>query len=210
MRQFICAVLVAGGLVFSVGCQSQTTDSAGPKSQSTDSTGGVAVIDLDEVARRLGHDIQLGKSYGMEEARLTQHLASLQEDLQGKFKKKKQAFGDEPTDEQQGQLRSLELQLNNKARHEKVQAQTDLTLFRQRLINRFRERVKPVAREVAANKGLSIVLAKDESLLLTIAPAVEITDAVIAKMLADKPADSSAPIKTADKSANPTKAQSAN
>lgn len=57
-----------------------------------------------------------------------------------------------------------------------------MNAFRQALVDQFREQAKPVLREVAAARGLSIVVPKNDGLLLTIDPAVEITDDVATKM----------------------------
>ncbi len=151
-------------------------------SQEQQKVGGVAVVDLVEVVKRIGHDAELNKSLKQEQESLNQKYQELQKSLSEKYDQEKKEFGEKPTEEQKKQL----LQLQNKHRvlldRERVGSQQQLYAFKQRLVNRFREQVKPAAREVAAEKGLTVVITKHEG-VLTVDDAVEITDEVVAKML---------------------------
>jgi len=64
-------------------------------------------------------------------------------------------------------------------------------------------------RDVAAARGLSIVIPKNNGLLLSIDPAVEITDEVAAKMPASTKADGAEPAKPTVKARKPAAETSA-
>jgi Skp family chaperone for outer membrane proteins len=201
-------ITLAVGLLGVTGCQRDGAGPAGRASAEALKTGGVAVIDLDEVAKRMGRDKEIGQSVEMQEATLSEKLAGIHDSLNKQYASRKETLGEKPTTEQQQELKSLEKRLSLRVRREQAQAQSDLAVYQQGLIARFREEVKPVARKVAAAKGLSIVLTKDEGLFLAVEPAVEITDDVIAKLLENQatlpPRMSEAPAKkkAKQKSAN--------
>src|SRR5207237_5964311 len=69
----------------------------------------------------------------------------------------------------------------------------ELAIYRLGLVHQFREQAEPVLRDVAAARGLSIVIPKNNALLLSIDPAVEITDEGATKMPASTKAESSEP-----------------
>ena len=68
------------------------------------------------------------------------------------------------------------------------EAGTKLNQYRQDQIAKFRTEIKPLAQEIAAKRGLSIVIPKNEGLLLSVDPGVDITDDVIKAYLAKRPA----------------------
>ena len=145
---------------------------------------GVAVVDLDAVAKRIGRDVEIAKSLEQKQTALNERLAAIQESVRSQYKEKKEKAGDKPTDEQQKELRALEQDLGLSVKRHMGEAQKNIALFRQQLVNRFREQVRPVARDVAEQKGFDIVVLKDESLLFVVEEHAEITDAVIERMLA--------------------------
>jgi hypothetical protein len=90
-------------------------------------------------------------------------------------------------------------------------AKLDFETYKQKQIAQFRADLKPIAQEIASKRGLSIVIPKNEGLLLSVDPGVDITDDVI-KVLRDKhpitPAASTASTDDSAK-ANGTKRSSA-
>ncbi len=172
--------VVAAFTVFSyvAGCGYQA-----PESQSDAYARGVAVVDLDAVAKRIGRDVEIAKSLEHKQTSLNERLAAIQESVRTQYKEKKEKAGETPSDEQQKELRTLEQDLSLSVKRQMGEAQKDLALYRQQLVNRFREQVRPVARDIAENKGFDIVVLKDESLLFVVKQSAEITDAVIERML---------------------------
>ncbi len=160
------------------------------------STGGVAVIDLDEVAKRLGHDVEMVNSAQQAESSLNQQLANIQANFKKQFDDTKKELGEQPTEEQQQQLTTLGRQINVKLNESLQQARTNLSQHRLTLINRFREEVKPLALTAAHERGLGVVLTKNDSVLFAHASSVDVTDRVVELMLAraaSKPTAATAP-----------------
>ena len=146
---------------------------------------GVAVVDLDEVAKRLGRDMSISKSVKETQNGLNQQLNTLLVNLQDQFKQQSAKFGDEPTPEQQAQLRKLNNDMTNLLAQKKRLAQNLYLQNQRQLVVRFREEVKPVAKQVAEERGFAIVMPKDQNSLLVADAAVDITEQVIAKMQAN-------------------------
>ncbi|HEX6962563.1 MAG TPA: OmpH family outer membrane protein, partial [Lacipirellula sp.] len=79
----------------------------------------------------------------------------------------------------------------------KQQAELDLQRHRVQLIAQFREEIKPAARRVAQARGLSVIVTKNDSFLYDFSQSVDITDAVVADLLAHRTA--AAPADTVQK-----------
>ena len=87
----------------------------------------------------------------------------------------------------------------------------NLNQYREELKLRFREKVRPFAQEVATRKGFSIVIPKNEGLLLSVDPGNDITNDVIVafQSAGQKPAAAPAPAKAAgEEAAAPVKKKS--
>jgi Skp family chaperone for outer membrane proteins len=186
---------VALGLVVTClltsGCQKSSSSQQADQGdlQSNESAvGTVAVIDLDAVARQIGGDIQMANSIKQRETSLNQQLQSVQTSFQKQIGDKRDELGGEPTEEETQQFALLQRQANTNLNQIRTQAQNDLNRHRLQLVARFREEARPVARAVAAEKGLSIVVTKNDSVVFTYQSAVDITDEVAARMLVRRPA----------------------
>lgn len=182
----ITAVLSSACLLFVAGCSKTDGKSAAGSSSSDKSLGGVAVVDLDLVAKRLGRDLEMNDEVKGRLTSLNSKLQTLKTSLNRLFDEKKEGFGKEPTEDQQKELLAMQGRMESQLQESKRNAEQDLAAFKQALVNQFREQAKPVLRDVAAARGLSIVVPKNDGLLLTIDPAVDITDAVAEKMLASR------------------------
>lgn len=166
-----------------VGCEPQRT-SGTPVSRS----GGVAVIDLDEVAKRLGRDQVILSELKSTSDALTEKLTTAQKDLQNKFNTERQTIGATPTDSDKQKLLQTERSLNLEFQQKQQEAQNELNAKRAAVVTRFREEVKPVAREIANGKGLDVILIKSDAVIFSAETGVDITDAVVAKMISSAPA----------------------
>lgn len=169
------------------GCGKLVADAAPEAAPSTKQVGGVGVVDLDSVAKQLGRDQEMSKSVKARMARLNKKLTSLQDSLNRLYEEKRASFGSEADEEQEKVLLGMQERMDIQLRDSRRTAENDLANYRQSLIEQFREQAKPVLRDVAAARGLSIVVPKNDGLLLTIDPSVEITDEVARKMLASQP-----------------------
>ncbi len=158
--------------------------------------GGVAVIDLDAVAKQLGRDVQMSNAAKQQADLLNEQLTQYQVTLRGQFDQKKNEFGVEPPEteeelqKQQAELQLIDRQLGTQLNQARAKAQQNLNANKLRLIHDFREEVKPVAQSVATELGLSMVVTKNDSVVFAFSSAVDITDRVAERMrgnIADGP-----------------------
>ncbi|HEY3967927.1 MAG TPA: OmpH family outer membrane protein [Planctomycetaceae bacterium] len=178
-----CSIVVLCGLLLAcIGCGKTAQGEQVAAKSEQPSVGGVGVVDLDVVAKRLGRNIEMKNAVEDRVTSLNKKLTTLQGSLRRLYEEKKEKFGDEPTEEQNAELRATEERMERELLDLKRKSEQELSDFRQALVDQFREEAKPVLREVAAARGLSIVIPKNDGLLLTIDPKVEITDEVAAKM----------------------------
>jgi Skp family chaperone for outer membrane proteins len=171
------AIVFIGILVWSAGCGKKS-----PEQPVARPAGGVGVVDLDVVAKRLGRDIEMNNLVQERVTALNGKLTTLQTSMRRLYDEKRDKLGDEPTDEQLKELQAWQDRTDAQLLESKRKAEIELANYKQALIDQFREQAKPVLREVAAARGLSIVIPKNNALLLTIDPAAEITDDAAAKM----------------------------
>lgn len=176
-----------------VGCGSEETELTATGS----SSGTVAIIDLDAVAKRLGTDVAMNNNVKQTQGNVNIQLTKIRQDLLKNLAEKKEEFGEEPTEEQQKELDALNAKSGAVLVQIQRQARTQFAQYRQGLINKFREQVKPTARKVAAKRGFSIVIPKNDALLITSDPSVDITDQVVEEMLAKASVRRTVPAKTA-------------
>jgi Skp family chaperone for outer membrane proteins len=150
--------------------------------------GKVAVIDLDSVARQLGYDNQMRTAIAQQRASLVKQLGVIQASFNEEITKKQSQFGANPSQEQTNQLRQQRATAVETLRQQDREAGKLLNQYQAQLVVQFRSAVKPAARAVAAEKGLSVILTKHDSLVFDYDTTVDITDAVVERIRAEQPA----------------------
>lgn len=192
-RRFLC--LATGGL-FSLlaGCDTvvpsaNSGDNAPPAVQPVSAStpapaGGFAVLDLDEVARRLGSESEIINEMKQKESQLNEELGALQSSYARQLDEKRRALNVQPSEEQTAQLKELDRNLGTRLQQAQLDAQRELMRHQAALINRLRERVRPVARDVAKSRGLGTVVLKNMDVLFHFNTDADITDEVIEKLTA--------------------------
>lgn len=189
MFRFVCCATVCATIGWLTGCDTahehvHAADAANA-SQGGATVGGVAIIDLDEVAKRLGDDVQIIDDIKRRETRLNDELQTLQVSYTRQLEEKRREIGYNPTEEQQQALQQLDMNLGTKLQQAQVDAQRELAMLQNSLVQQLRERVRPVARDVAKSRGLNTVLVKNLDVLFYHEDAQEITDEVVEKLLAN-------------------------
>lgn len=182
MRFGSAVVVLAAGALFSVGCGSQF----GGSSAST-SKGGLAVIDLDVVGKSIGRTQEMNDALNVRKSALDQALQRGQADMKRQITDKKDEFGENATDEQKQQLAQMERNANAQLVQAARKAQAQLEDERQRMVAQFRAEVRPVAQQVASERGLGVVIPKNEGFLLSVDPGVDITADVVKAYGSKKP-----------------------
>lgn len=187
MRKFGVALVLTGTAVWLTGCGMQF---GSPTASSA--RGGLAVVDLDKVAAETGKNIDMKDSFQLQENSVKQQLARAQMSANSQLDDKVKEFGETPSDEQQKKLQQFRLNAGNVLGKLQNEAGTKLGQYRQDQIAKFRTEIKPLAQEIAMKRGLSVVIPKNEGLLLSVDPGVDITDEVVKAYLAKRPAPTAA------------------
>jgi Skp family chaperone for outer membrane proteins len=147
------------------------------------SKGGVALLDLDAAAKRLGRDVAIVQELKDAGDPLGNQLAAAQKQYQADFEKFKESIGNKPSDADSQKLAELGNKLNLQLQQKQQQAQQELNAKRVALVNRFREEIKPVALKIASGKGLGAVLLKSDVVVLCEESGLDITDEVVAELI---------------------------
>lgn len=142
------------------------------------SSGGVAVIDLDEIARQVGASDEMSQALLAHETALNSQLQTLKTSYVQQLQAKKDELGSEPTPEDNQRLVALSQQATANLANAQQQAKGHLTKRRADLVIEFRKRVAPVAKQIAAERGLTLVIPRNEGMILAVDEQVDITAAV--------------------------------
>ncbi len=175
-RASLHALALLSLLAGAAGCD--MTTGAAPRSTA------VAVIDLDAIAARLGSDKQITASLSQREQALRSQLVELAKNYQQQIAAKQQEAVDAPKQEEGVQLASFQEQVQTEFNRVKLQAQANLSAHQAELVNQFREHVRPAARRVANQRGMSLIVTKNDSVIYDMSDSVDITEAVIAELSA--------------------------
>jgi Skp family chaperone for outer membrane proteins len=185
MRAPAWAAIIAPLALTFAGCGWQSN------SPSADTPGAVAIIDLDEIARRLGSDRQISSLIAQRQNALTKQLVELAKKYNAQIDEQKAKLA--ATEGQQPEsfdvtVASWHQQASASLTQVKQRAEADLTSTRLQLVNQFRDRIKPAARRVAQDRGLSVIVTKNDSFVFDFVSTADITDAVVDELLAAAPA----------------------
>lgn len=157
----VCAAMVAG-------CQPQG------------GAAGVAIIDLDAIARALGRDDVIAQQINVANQQLAGQLGQVATNLQQQVQARRDEY-EVIGDEAEQELQELTAVANQRLQQTQQLAQQRSAQFRQAVINSFRSEVTPYASEIASARGAVAVVTVATPMLWFDAKA-DITDEVIAAM----------------------------
>lgn len=140
--------------------------------------GGVAILDIDRVAKELNVDQAVLGELKSIEVDLNAQLTQIRNNLQGRMNQLEAQASQQQTQQAQKQLVAANQQLNQQFNQVKAQAQGKMAAERVKKINEFRDKVRPIAEAAAKERGLDVVLTKSPQ-VFTFVDAVDITEAVI-------------------------------
>lgn len=178
--------VVAAAVVGAAGCGWQSGGGA------TAGSGAVAVINLDEIAARLGSDKQIAESINKRQGALRQKLVELAQSYTQQIEEQRKALPADQAKQADVTVASWQQQANANLNQVKQQAAQDLANHRTRLMEQFREHVKPVARRVAQRRGLTVIVTKNDSVVFDYVSTAEITNEVVDELLANSAATATA------------------
>ena len=184
--KFSCVATVLAVTLLSVGCGTQQS-------------GGVAVVDLDRVANELGRSTVMLQRLQQQQNGLNQKLASVKTSFEAQLTEKIGELPEEPSEEETAKFLNMKRNANIQLASYKQKATNALGQLKNSAIEGFRAEAMPVAREVAKERGLSVVLTVNDSVVFAFDEAIDITDDVIAslqKSAPTAPVVATAPLKT--------------
>lgn len=182
MRYLLLPFLALVGGICLCGCNSEDEQPIVQKPPK----GMVAIVDLDEVARRLGRDVEMIGSIKSRAGALNDQLNSVQANYVKELTERKERFGGTRTKEQDEQLLNLQQTANVQFNQLRKKAQSNLTEHQQLLIHQYRTEVRPIAQKIAEEKGLSVVITKNDAVIFSFSSSVDIT-ADVAKRMSSLP-----------------------
>lgn len=195
MRKFGVCLALMGAAVGLTGCGMQF-------GSSSSSRGGIAVVDLDRVAAETNKTFEMKEQYELQENSYKQALLKGQAELTAQLKAKVEDLkekGEEATDDAKRQVGQFQLDANRALAQAQNAAGSKLGQYKQEQIAKFRAELKPILQETAAKRGMAIVIPKNDGLLLSVDPGVDITDDVIKAYREKKPAPAAPAAQTAAK-----------
>lgn len=151
--------------------------------------GGVAIVDLDEVARRVGREQEMVDSIQTQAGALNQRLTAIQGEAVKQLNAAKANLNEDKqiTNEEAQQFvrlqRSAQVQLNQLQQ----QARVNLNNHRQQLVSQFRKDAQPIAAKVAKDRGFDSVVTRNDTVVFSFDNTVDITEDVIKLMSAEMP-----------------------
>jgi Skp family chaperone for outer membrane proteins len=151
----------------------------------------VAIVDLDELSSTMGRNDQMSLAIKEKETMLNVQLETERAALEQEVGNKQAELGDSPTDEQKTELQSLQLESRRKLLMAQQQAQNELLQLRTQLVSDFRAEIQPAIVHVAEERGIVLVLSKNDAMVLAFAPQINITAAVADELAQDASTDES-------------------
>lgn len=181
-----CLILLAaiGG-----GCDSRPTPTPTSVVNPVDSTQttrdpscAVALVNLDRISQHLGRDKRMTSEFREKQETLNVQIAGIKESYEREIESKRREIGSNPNEAQQAELATLQRELSERLMQIQQTAQADLAALPVKLVNEFRAELKPIAKQVAAERGCKVVLNLTDQVLLTFDESVDITEQVIARL----------------------------
>lgn len=153
---------------------------AGSSMANAQGKGGVAVVDIDAVAKELGISDAVVAKLQAASANLNQQLDNAKGQLQGRMNQAEAQVGQQANPQARQQLVNFNRQLNQQYDQNVAQARQAITNVRIQEIRAFQEKLKPVALAAAKAKGFDIVMMKVSPPVFAFSEEADITEEVIA------------------------------
>lgn len=145
-------------------------------------TGRVALVNVDQVAHELGRDDALQATLQTKQAEARERLQLVSAQLQRQIEQESSKASAAPSMEKMQALDALKREASERFQREVTEAQQKIERLRQATVAEFKNEVRPVAKQIAAQRGLGIVLMRREDVILDASPESDITDEVIREM----------------------------
>ena len=170
-------ILLAGTSLFAQDEASSASPAASPGKPQ------IAIIDLDEIVRRIGRDKVIIQAVQASDAASQKDLQALHNRLQQELQETMKAMQPDLSDVEKQQLVAVRTEAETKMKTALSEAQEKSRNLRTRLIQEVKDEIRPFARAVAQKHGLVVTLVKNDN-VFDFDPTIEITSQVAEAMIA--------------------------
>lgn len=197
--QFPAWIIAAGVLIPALlgGCSKtsspvSTTEPTEPSNvtAAVSTAAGIATIDVSEIARLSGKLSEINAKIDKRESELNLMLEGLRQIHLEKVADLEKKFGNEMTEEQKKELQILRTGQASEYNRSWQETRLKLSALKQKLDQAFLATVQPIAKQVARDQGLSVVIRKENVFCLV--DQFDITEDVTAAFLKEFPKPDSA------------------
>ncbi len=142
----------------------------------------VGIIDMERVSQETGNTDAAIEELSNLRTQLQQQLQDVQNGFQQRFQESQEKAGETPTDEQKKELSQLATEAQQALSAAQTNATESLKKKQTELFQTLRTNVQTVANGIARQRGMNIILLKNDAVILSNDEKTDITDAVIAAM----------------------------
>lgn len=172
-KNYIFTAIISLGLLLSACDMGQKTASqATPPPQ-------VAVLDIDLVAEKTGHKQKINETLQVLRGDLESELRGMQEKLRTQLEESKDKLGDKPSSEQQQELAQMLTKAQQEFQTLQKKASSSFKMQQAKLVKELRDKIRPIAMDIAKKRGIKIVLLRSDVLILAHDSSIDITNDVI-------------------------------
>lgn len=185
----ICIAVLVGCNVLA-GCSGASDEEAGEEPSADKqqqiaakpAIGGVAIVDLDDVLEQLSLKKPFERYVLDRKSESQKQLASMLQNFRTSYDEKKKKLGSEPTKEETAVLQKFFNEGHQNYSKKVAELDKELATIQAEFVRKVREKAMTASRKIAIEKGLTLVMTKDEVHHLWHAPEVDITDDVAEAM----------------------------
>ncbi len=146
----------------------------------------IAVLDLDKLAEDTGYVQEIrGKITEMQDD-LKSKLSAMEEQLNTQIKNKREEIGKNPSDKQKEEMAKIMKHARIQMQQARAQINNAMKKQSMSLVTQLHDLVRPIAREIAHKRGMSIILLSNDSVLLDYSADSDITTEVTQEVMKRK------------------------
>lgn len=138
----------------------------------------VAVVDLAEIASKLGSDKQLEEAVGRRADKLNHQLVIVRQQLEGQIAATEKKAKEFPESKAAKSLPSLRRNAEELMAQANQKAAANLNSYRTQIVSQFRQQSRSVASDIAKERGISLVVEKNDAIVVGYESAIDISSQV--------------------------------
>jgi len=182
-------VVGMAAVTFAAGCSNRMGEEG--QAASPKGAGGVAVVDLDQVAKRVGQDTEMSRSIEQATSSVNDQLKTIRDRLRQDYQEEIAKLAPAPAEGEANdaapgpnpaEAAAIKQRYDQQMAQVETQAREKLTQHRIGVVERFRNDVRPIAEKIAKSRGQGIVVTKNDAVVFAFVPQADITDEVVQQL----------------------------